>query len=625
MNNFPPQSPQRQKAGRQNRTAQQTRPQKSTRPNSAGFGNKAFGQTSLMSRPVAPLKLGEPRKRLMWTTRILTGVFFVYVTQLINLQIVQGPKLAADSQNNRLSTVVLPAIRGNINDVNGVPIATTVLAKNVTCDQTLIKDPAAAAALLSPVLGLPVEDLTASLTGEKRFNYVAKRITPDKWKEVAALDIAGIFSEPTTMRVYPNGTLAASVVGYVGAEGHGLGGLEYGIDQQLAGSDGKVTVERVNGREIPGSERQSVDPVDGLSVNLTIDRDIQAVAERALLERVAFAGASGGTVVVMKKNGEILALANAPVFDPNKPFDTDDRTKRNTAVTDVFEPGSTSKVMTIAAVINEGAANPETPFTIGPSIPRGGTSFKDHDEHGTIQLTLNGVLAKSSNIGTIMASEMIGQDKFYEYLKRFGIGDLSGLNFPGESGGLLPDPTNPNQWSGTTFPTLAFGQGLSVNAIQAASVYATIANDGVRVQPRLISSYSRSDGTIEYAKPAESVEVVSAQTAKTMREMLMSVVSEEGTAPQAQIAGYQIAGKTGTANKYSEVTGGYSGYTASFIGIAPGNNPELIVAVMIHDPVNGHYGSTISGPVFKQVMTYALAHQKIPPTDTPAPQIPVTW
>lgn len=552
-------------------------------------------------------------------------MFLVYAGRLVHIQIIQGPELAAKSQSNRLQNVILPAIRGNINDINGVPIATTVIAKNVTCDQTLISDPAGAAALLSPVLGIPIPELTASLTGEKRFNYIAKRITPEKWKEVAALDIAGIFSEPTTTRVYPNGGLAGSVVGYVGAEGHGLGGLEFGIDSQLAGADGKVTVERVNGREIPGSETQSLSAIDGLSVNLTIDRDIQAVAERALVERIEFAGASGGTVVVMRKNGEILALANAPMFDPNKPFDTADFLKRNSAVTDVFEPGSTSKVMTMAAVINEGAADPLTPFTVGSSITRGGTAFKDHDEHGVLQLTLNGVLAKSSNIGTIMASELIGQDKFYDYLKRFGMGELTGLNFPGESGGLLPDPTNPNQWSGTTFPTLAFGQGLSLNAVQAASVYATIANDGVRVSPRLISSYSRNDGTVEYTNQASSVRVVTAKTAKTIREMLMSVVSDQGTAPQAQIPGYQIAGKTGTANKYSEVTGGYSGYTASFIGIAPGNNPELVVAVMIHDPVNGHYGSTISGPVFKQVMTYALAHEKIPPTDTAPPQIPVNW
>ena len=595
------------------------------RPSQQSQFPAGYSQPPLSPPPPALLKLVSSRRRLTLLNRFLLIMFLVYAGRLVHIQIIQGPELAAKSQSNRLQNVILPAIRGNINDINGVPIATTVIAKNVTCDQTLISDPAGAAALLSPVLGIPIPELTASLTGEKRFNYIAKRITPEKWKEVAALDIAGIFSEPTTTRVYPNGGLAGSVVGYVGAEGHGLGGLEFGIDSQLAGADGKVTVERVNGREIPGSETQSLSAIDGLSVNLTIDRDIQAVAERALVERIEFAGASGGTVVVMRKNGEILALANAPMFDPNKPFDTADFLKRNSAVTDVFEPGSTSKVMTMAAVINEGAADPLTPFTVGSSITRGGTAFKDHEEHGILQLTLNGVLAKSSNIGTIMASELIGQDKFYDYLKRFGMGELTGLNFPGESGGLLPDPTNPNQWSGTTFPTLAFGQGLSLNAVQAASVYATIANDGVRVSPRLISSYSRNDGTVEYANQANSVRVVTAKTAKTIREMLMSVVSDQGTAPQAQIPGYQIAGKTGTANKYSEVTGGYSGYTASFIGIAPGNNPELVVAVMIHDPVNGHYGSTISGPVFKQVMTYALAHEKIPPTDTAPPQIPVNW
>lgn len=600
-----------------------------------GLGPNGPTGPRYVRRPVAPppprvtippiVRLANPQRRMLITTRWISITFVIFVIQLISIQIFQGPRLAAASQNNRLETLVLPAIRGNINDVNGVPIATTALAKNVTTDQTLIKDPAGVAAQLSPILGLPVEELTAALTGTKRFNYLAKRITPELWKQVAALDIPGIFSEPTTTRVYPNGGLAGSVVGYVGGEGHGLGGLEFGIDEQLAGTDGKVTVERVNGREIPGSERSSVDAKDGLSINLTIDRDIQAIAERALTERIAISGAQSGTVVVMKKTGEILALANGPMFDPNKPFDTDDSAKRNIAVTDVFEPGSTSKVMTMAAVINEGAANPTTPFTVPPALPRGGTAFHDHDEHGTLQLTLNGVLAKSSNIGTILASEMIGQDKFYSYLKRFGIGDVTGMNFPGESGGILPDPKDPNRWSGTTFPTLAFGQGLSVNAVQAASVYATIANDGVRVKPRLISSYSDKTGKVEYTKASDGVQVISKETAKTVREMLMSVVSEEGTAPQAQIEGYQIAGKTGTANKYDDKTGGYSGYTASFIGLAPGNNPELIVAVMIHNPVNGHFGSTVSGPVFKQVMTYALAHQKIPPVDTPKPEIPISW
>jgi cell division protein FtsI (penicillin-binding protein 3) len=497
------------------------------------------------------------------------------------------------------------------------------MARNVTVDQTLIKDPAATAAALAPLLGLPVEKITERITGDKRFNYVAKQITPDAWKAVAALEIPGIFSEPTTTRSYPNGALAANVVGYVGGEGHGLGGLEYGLDKQLSGSDGKLTVERVNGREIPSSERQSIDPTNGISARLTIDRDVQAMAERALADEVAIAGAKGGDVVVMDpKTGDIIALATYPTFNPNDPFATDDKTKRNPAVTDVFEPGSTSKVMTMAAVIEEGAFTPTSKFTIPAGLPRGGTTFHDHDTHGILHLTLNGVLAKSSNMGSILAAEAIGEKKFYGYLKKFGIGDETGMNFPGESAGLLPALKD---WSGTTFPTLAFGQGLSVNAIQAASVFATIANDGVRMKPRLISGYTSSDGKYEPNTPGAGVKVVSPETAKTVREMLESVVSADGTAPDAQIDGYRIAGKTGTANKYDETTGGYSGYTASFIGMAPAENPSLVIAVMIHNPVNGHFGSTVSGPVFKKIMTYALAQQKIPPTKSKPPKIPVDW
>lgn len=575
--------------------------------------------------PTGPimLNLQSPHKRIRFTTVVFLMVMSLFFTRLIDLQIVQGPALAAAAQNSRLQTLVLPALRGTITDANGVAIATTIMARNVTVDQTLIKDPAGTATVLAPLLGLPVKKVTELITGDKRFNYVAKQITPDAWKAIAALGIPGIFSEPTTKRSYPNGALAANVVGYVGAEGHGLGGLEYGLDKQLSGTDGTLTVERVHGREIPTSERQSIDPTNGISTRLTIDRDVQAMAERALADEVTKSGAKGGDVVVMDpRTGDIIALATYPTFDPNDPFATSDQTKRNPAVTDVFEPGSTSKVMTMAAVIEEGAFTPTSKFTIPAGLPRAGTTFHDHNTHGVLHLTLNGVLAKSSNMGSILAAEAIGEKKFYGYLKKFGIGDFTGMNFPGESAGLLPALKD---WSGTTFPTLAFGQGLSVNAIQAASVFATIANDGVRMKPRLIAGYVGNDGKFEPNSPVPGVKVVSAATAKTVREMLESVVSADGTAPDAQIAGYRIAGKTGTANKYDAATRGYSGYTASFIGMAPAENPSLVIAVMIHNPVNGHFGSTVAGPVFKKIMTYALAQQKIPPTKTRPPKIPVGW
>jgi cell division protein FtsI (penicillin-binding protein 3) len=570
--------------------------------------------------------LESPRKRIRFVTVIFLVVMSLYMARLVELQIVRGPELAANAQNSRLQTLTLPALRGNFTDNQGVPIATTVMARNVTVDPKLITDPAGTAAALSPVLGIPAETIVASLTVDSRFSYVAKRITPETWKQVAELGIPGVFSEPTTNRVYPNGNLAASVIGYVGAEGTGLGGLEFGLNEQLMGQDGKLTVERVNGREIPASERQSIDPVNGLSVRLTLDSNLQAMLEKSLADQVIATGAEGGEAVIMEPGtGNILAMATYPTFDPNNPFATDDKSKRNIAVTDVFEPGSTSKVMTLASVIEEGGANAGTQYTVENRISRGGTSFKDYVDHPTLRLTLAGVLAKSSNIGSILAAESIGEKKLYQYLQKFGVGQTTGMNFPGESPGKLPDINNENEWSATTFPTLAFGQGLSVNAVQATSVFATIANDGVRMLPRLISGYSNSEGVYEPSRVDEGVRVVSADTAKTVREMLESVVSADGTAKNLQIPGYRVGGKTGTANRYDEASGGYSGYTSSFIGMAPAEKPALVMSVSIHNPKTSTYGSVIAGPVFKKVMTYALAHKKVPPSTTKPPKLPVEW
>jgi cell division protein FtsI (penicillin-binding protein 3) len=294
-------------------------------------------------------------------------------------------------------------------------------------------------------------------------------------------------------------------------------------------------------------------------------------------------------------------------------------------VQDSFEPGSTSKVMTMSAVIEEGALKPTSKMVIPPTIRKGGTNFHDHEPHGTLHLTLNGVLAQSSNIGSIIASNKIGQDKFLGYLRKFGVGQLTGSNIYGEASGSLPNPKNENEWSDTTFPTLAFGQGLSVTALQVASIYSTIANNGVRLTPQILAGTTSNAGVYTPASPPTATRVVSAKTARIIREMLESVVSAEGTAPAAQIPGYRVAGKTGTANR-SRVNGpGYSGYTASFVGMAPAENPALVVAVMIHTPGGLHFGSLLSGPVFREVMMYALAHRKVPPSSQKRPKIAVKW
>jgi cell division protein FtsI (penicillin-binding protein 3) len=575
-------------------------------------------------RPGRPFALADPRRRgtllLIATCVVLT----VFAGRLVDLQAVKGEALASAALDQRLRTQTLPATRGTILDADGQPLAVTAEARNVTADQTLITDPAAVAAALGPVLGVDPLVLAPRLTGDRRFIYVAKTITPEQWDRIAALRLPGIFSEPSSRRVYPAGDLAANVVGFVGADGAGLGGMEYAFNTQLAGTAGKQTYERgPGGRVIPTGANSMTAPEPGSTIQLTIDRDIQYVAQQTLADKVAQSHADSGTIVVMDpRTGDILALATVPTFDPNKPAAANAANRGNRALTDVFEPGSTSKLMTLAAVVDQGKANAYSAFTVPGSLKRGDKTFHDHYAHGTLGLTLAGIMAKSSNIGTIQAAERIGGRKLYKYLKRFGVGEPTGLNFPGESTGFVPQHAD---WSPTSFPTIAFGQGLSVNAVQGASVFATIANDGIRVQPRLVQQVVGPDGTTQVSPPAKTTRVVSPDTAKQMRTMLESVVLPGGTAPMAAIPGYRVGGKTGTAQAFDENCHCYRGVVASFIGIAPADDPQLVVAVSIFNPKAGRFGGELGGPVFKRVMTYALQARKIPPTGTPAPRLPLTF
>ena len=575
-------------------------------------------------RPAGDFRPGDPVRRLRVWQLCLLFTLTIVAARVIDLQAIQGPALAAAGDKARLRTVVLPAVRGEITDVNGVPLATTVAAKNVTVDQTLVKDAATEAAALAKVLGGDADVYRARMTGARRFVYLAKAVTPEVWAKVAALKLPGVFSEVSSTRVYPAGSVAANVVGFVSADGHGGSGLEYGFDQQLAGTAGSQSFQSsARGTEIPTADSSGTDAVPGMSVKLTIDRDIQWMAQQTLAKQVTAAKADSGTVVVMDpRTGQIYALATVPTFDPNKPADAAQADIRNRAVTDAFEPGSTSKVMTMAAVIEEKKATPLTHIVVPPVLVTKYKTFHDDVPHGTLKLTLNGVLARSSNIGTIVAAQKIGGEKLFSYLKKFGIGEPTGLHFPGESKGFVPSPSN---WSATSFGTIAFGQGLSLTAVQAASGYATIANDGLRVAPTLVAGYTAPDGTYQAAAAPGSVRVVSPETAVAVRSMLESVVSDQGTAPKAAIAGYRVAGKTGTANRIDEDCHCYRGYTASFIGMAPADAPRLVIAVFLQNPRNGHFGGQLAAPVFKKVMSFSLEHLRIPPTGTVHPSIPVFW
>jgi cell division protein FtsI (penicillin-binding protein 3) len=574
---------------------------------------------------------GEPRtyKRADSTRRLqllsigLAFVLSIFAARLVDLQLLNREPRAEAAVADRTAVVTLPAKRGTIYDANMNVLAESVEAVDVTADPRQVKDREATADYLAPILNIPREQIVASLTSDKHFVYVAKQVSPETWDAVSSLDLVGIFGQKTTKRYYPSGELAANVIGYVRPDGVAGAGLEYGLDTELKGTDGqKIFESGIGGRPIPtGSERERK-PVPGTSVQLTIDRDLQWVAQRAIEARVKEVQADSGTVVAVDpRTGEIKALASVPTMNPNFPGAASDENRNNRALTEVFEPGSTSKVMTLAAVVDQKAATPRTVFTVPYSFTRGGTTFRNSDGHPTYRLTLAGILAKSANTGTIEAAELIGEETLYDYMKKFGVGEPTGLNFPGESKGYIPPPSD---WSPTSFPTIAFGQGLSLNAIQATSVFATVANGGVRIPSTLIKSYISPDGEVQAAQPPEGVRVISEEAAKQTMRMMEQVVGDEGTAKMAAIEGYRVAGKTGTAYRINDDCGCYdNSVTASFIGVAPADDPALVVGVIVQNPKLSRYGGATGGPVFREVMVHGLQEMNIPPTGKNSPEMPI--
>lgn len=568
----------------------------------------------------------QSRRRLGIATLALFAVFVLYASQLVKIQAVQADELAQTGFAKRQREVTVPAMRGAITDVNGIALATTVPAFNLTIDQTRIINRKATAKQLAPILKIDQKLVLERLSGNQKFVYLARGVTPQTWDRVSRLKLGGIYSERTTRRVYPYADLAGNVIGFVGTDGHGLAGLEAGLESVLAGKDGLMRYEGgAAGRRIPATDFRTEAAIAGTGVRLSIDRDLQYVAQNALAKKVKEANADWGSVVVLEPaTGRLLALASVPTVDLNSPLQSSITDRKNRAVTDMFEPGSTGKLITFAAALEEKVITPNSKIKVPPRLPRPSKVFNDHTPHGHLRLTANGVLAKSSNIGTILIAEKLANPTIlHDYFVKFGIGQNTGLGFPGETNGIL---RTPSKWSNTTFPTMAFGQGYSTNAVQIASVFATIANNGVRMPISLVDGYVGVDGIYQPAAAKTGIEVVSAQTAKDLREMLESVVGPDGTAPSARISGYRVAGKTGTAQRSDQSCGGcYQGFTASFIGMAPANDPSVVVAVIIDNPRNGHYGGVLAGPVFREVTNFALQKLKVMPQGGKVEKIPATW
>ena len=574
--------------------------------------------------------LARPHRRAPFILIGFLVIVSLFAGRLIDVQVINSEDLAAAAFGQRAASRDLPAVRGPIYDSSGKALAVSVEVRDITADQQIVEDPAQTAAVLGPMLNMPVDKLQEKLTGDSRYVVLKRGVEPSVWREIQDWRNAeendrkvlqAIFSDPRTERTYPSGSLAANILGVTNADGVGIEGLEAGLEKELAGTPGSIAYESASGGSaFPGTEVTKVEPKPGLGVRLTIDSDLQYVTQQALSRQVKKAQADFGMAVAMEaKTGRILAMATAPSFDPNKPFESEPTDWLNKPALHAFEPGSTSKVMTMAAVLNEGVAQASTPFVVPPGLPRGDHVFTDHTPHGTLQLTLAGVLAQSSNIGTILAAEKLPEGKLTEYFDAFGIGSPSGLQFPGETAGLLPAK---DTWSALTYPSLAFGQGFAVTAVQLTSVFATLANDGVRIAPKLIDAYVRPDGTSQATSMGEQTRVVSKKTARTVRRMMERVVSDDGTAPLAAIPGYRIGGKTGTAERFEAECGCYRGYTSSFMGIAPADKPEIVVGAWIDNPRAGHYGSLLAGPVFTEVTTAALQSMGVPPSGKKPSDIP---
>jgi cell division protein FtsI (penicillin-binding protein 3) len=439
------------------------------------------------------------------------------------------------------------------------------------------------------------------------------------------LNLPGIGVLPQRKRLYPAGNLAANVLGVVGRDGTGLAGLESAYNTSLAGKNGTLVVEEdPQGRVIPSGTHREKAPVPGQGLQLTIDRDIQYEAEQALGAEVKASGAIKGVAIVMNPHtGDVYAMASAPGFNPNDPTKITSADLQNPDVAWTFEPGSVNKLITVSAAIDRHIVTPLTSIPVPASPPGIAVPpffINDAETHPAENLTVAGVLARSSNEGALLISRRLPSRADLESeLRAFGLGSLTGVALPGESAGLLAKSST---WSDSQAANIPFGQSMSVNALQVANAYATIANGGVRVTPRVIAGSINGKGQVVPAAEGAKRRVVSTQTAKTMAQLLEQVTTTaNGTGGEASVAGYRVAGKTGTAARIDPETGRYVGYVASFVGFAPADNPQLVVLVTLDNPKSSIFGGTVAAPVFSKIMSFALASMRVAPTGT----IPVIY
>jgi len=544
--------------------------------------------------------------------------FLVIAGRALYLQVHCSPDLSKKAADQYEKTMTIQGKRGIIYDRNRREMAVSTDSVSVAAYLRRMKDSdtAAVSESLSKVLQIDPRKLRLQLIARRPFVWIKRHVTPDEEKAVRALGIEGIDFIPEHSRFYPNRSLGAQIIGFTGLDGHGMEGIEFYYDSYLKGAERKFTVlTDARGKKFEEEQDKQID-YSGNNVVLTIDRTIQYITEKVMKETVdTFSAKSGMAVVMDPSTGAVLALVNVPLFNPNTYGSFSRELWRNRCITDAFEPGSTMKIFSAAAAIESGGCTPDTIFYCENGKYRIGKDTV-HDTHPYGWLTLAKIIKYSSNIGAIKMGEMIGPESLYKTLKNFGFGEKTGMDCPGEtSGSLVPY----KQWSKISAGTIAFGYGISVSALQMASALSAIANKGVLMKPYMVEAVTDRNGVIvRQFTPTKVRNVISEQTAETIKNMMSTVTEQGGTGVKAALDGYTVCGKTGTARKLNK-RGIYTreAYVGSFVGFAPVENPRIAVVVIIDEPKDQHYGGLVAAPAFKQIVQEIFNYLNIPPsTDT---------
>jgi cell division protein FtsI (penicillin-binding protein 3) len=557
------------------------------------------------------------RRRLLMLLGGLASLFLLIAWKVADLQILSPGHYLAFGTSQTVRSETLAAERGTIYDRNGVPLAMSVPEKTIFADPKLVADPHDAATRLAPILGLDAADLERKLSEPNRFTYLARKVDPKLADQVAALGLTGISFLDESKRSTPAGDVGRSILGSVDIDNKGLSGLESQYADALTGTPGSLTLEQTpGGHTIPVGEHQLVPAQKGDDLVLTIDRAMQFQTEQILADQVGTAQAKGGVAIVTRPaTGEILAMADVTRDPKTGAVAT---SGNNAALTTVYEPGSVMKVVTVSHALETGAVTPDTKIEVPGSYPVGDAVFTDAEAHATEQLTVAQILAQSSNIGTIKIGQKIGKQGIFDALTGLGFGAPTGLAFPFEASGSV---LAPSKWSGTSIGTIPIGQGVSATPMQVLDAYNVVADGGMAIAPRLVSSTIGADGQEHPAALDEGHRVFSRDTADKMNLMLRNVVTQ-GTGTLASVDGYHVAGKTGTARKPGPGGGyldknGVTQYQSTFVGMVPAEAPALSILVMIDEPSGGNYfGGSVAAPAFSKIASYGLRQFAVPPPAT---------